>query len=243
MAKDPAFLFYPGDWLGGTMTFSRSHKGAYMDLLMCQFNHGHMCIDDVKLILGVDFDIMWESKLKSKFKTDPAGKFFNEKLENESIKRKTYTAGRNSNLKSLKKKPSHMSKHMESHMENENDNEDVNINNNEKGYQILEMKEPELEEYPTFEDFWQEYDKKIGEKGKIKSKWRSLSLKDREAIMDYIPNYKVSQPEKKYRKNPDTFLNNKSWNDELIYNNGKQNTSDRTAKWANHFAKRDSTGN
>ncbi|MHA2039809.1 MAG: hypothetical protein ACW98X_25615, partial [Promethearchaeota archaeon] len=42
MAKDPAFLFYPGDWLGGTMLFSRAHKGAYMDLLMAQFNNGHM---------------------------------------------------------------------------------------------------------------------------------------------------------------------------------------------------------
>jgi hypothetical protein len=243
MAKDPAFLFYPGDWLGGTMTFSRSHKGAYMDLLMCQFNHGHMSIDDVKLILAADFDLMWESKLKAKFKTDSSGKFFNEKLENESIKRKTFTDGRKKNLKSLKKKTSHMKKHMDSHMENENENDNVNINNNEKDYQILEIQEVEIEEYTTFEDFWQEYDKKFGEKGKIKNKWVALSLKDREAIMDYIPNYKASQPEKKYRKNPDTFLNNKSWNDELIFNNGKQTTNDRKTKWANHFAKRDSTGN
>lgn len=39
MAKDPAFLFYPGDWLGGTMGMSLTQKGAYFHLLMVQFNN------------------------------------------------------------------------------------------------------------------------------------------------------------------------------------------------------------
>ena len=42
MAKDPAFLFYPNDWLGGTMGMTFEEKGAYMELLMMQFNRGHM---------------------------------------------------------------------------------------------------------------------------------------------------------------------------------------------------------
>lgn len=119
MAKDPAFLFYPGDWLGGTLTFSRSHKGAYMDLLMAQHNVGHMALQDIRTILGEDFDSMWESKLKSKFKMDSEGKFFNEKLENESIKRKNFTEGRKKNLR---QNPSHMGVHMQPHMENINGN-------------------------------------------------------------------------------------------------------------------------
>ena len=40
--------------------------------------------------------------------------------------------------------------------------------------------------------------------------------------MEYLPKYKLSQPEKKFRKDPDTFLNNKSWNDELIESDSKQ---------------------
>lgn len=70
--------------------------------------------------------------------------------------------------------------------------------------------------YPTFDDFWTEYDKKIGEKEKLKLKFDKLSQEEKEKIMLYIPEYKKSQPNKIYRKNPDTFLNNKSWNDELI---------------------------
>ena len=34
MAKDPAFLFYPGDWIGGTMGMTFEEKGAYMEILM-----------------------------------------------------------------------------------------------------------------------------------------------------------------------------------------------------------------
>src|SRR5690606_5381601 len=74
----------------------------------------------------------------------------------------------------------------------------------------------ETELWPTFDDFWDEYDKKVGNKDKIRPKWERLPHRDKEAIMAYIPGYKQAQPNKKYRKNPETFLNNESWNDELI---------------------------
>ena len=123
MAKDPAFLFYVGDWLGGTTTFTRPHKGAYMDILMAQFNQGHLSIDDIKIILGADFEAMWESKLISKFKVDENGLFYNQKLEYEIIRRREYTKSRRDNLsKSMYDKSSHIKPHMVSHMENETDN-------------------------------------------------------------------------------------------------------------------------
>jgi len=99
MAQDPAFLFFPGDWLGGTIKFNRAHKGAYMDLLMAQFNDGHMSLEDIRHILGEkDFNDMWESKLKRKFKLDKDGLYYNQKLENEMIKRQKYTQSRKNNL-------------------------------------------------------------------------------------------------------------------------------------------------
>ena len=58
MAKDPAFLFYPGDWMGGVSTFTRAHKGAYMDVLMAQHNNGHLSIEDIEIVLGSDFESM-----------------------------------------------------------------------------------------------------------------------------------------------------------------------------------------
>ena len=76
--------------------------------------------------------------------------------------------------------------------------------------------------WPDFEDFWDEYDKKIGSRSKIEPKWEILSQKTKEEIMAYIPNYKISQPEKKFRKNPETFFNNESWKDEIISSNGNK---------------------
>jgi hypothetical protein len=68
----------------------------------------------------------------------------------------------------------------------------------------------------SFDVFWDLYDKKVGDKDKLKRKWESFNDNDRDSIMEYIPKYKINQPEKKFRKDPQTFFNNSSWNDELI---------------------------
>lgn len=66
-----------------------------------------------------------------------------------------------------------------------------------------------------FSKFWDLYDKKVC-RPKCERKWELLPVKDKEAIMLYIPKYIKAQPDKKFRKNPETFLNNRSWEDELI---------------------------
>ena len=79
----------------------------------------------------------------------------------------------------------------------------------------------------SFEQFWLDYDKKVGPKDRVQKKFEKLSEKDRNCIGEYIPKYKSAQPEKKFRKNPETFLNQKAWNDELInankISNGERN--------------------
>jgi hypothetical protein len=67
-----------------------------------------------------------------------------------------------------------------------------------------------------FEWFWNDYDKKVGDKQKLKKKWNKLTDQERQNAMNYIELYKQSVPDKQFRKNPETFLNNKSWNDEII---------------------------
>ena len=83
--------------------------------------------------------------------------------------------------------------------------------------EIKEIKEIKGKEINIlFSDFWNLYDKKVGEKDKLVKKWESLNDDERKNIMDYIPKYKLAQPEKKYRKDPQTFINKKSWLDELV---------------------------
>lgn len=98
MAKDPAFLFYPGDWQGGTSTFSRFLKGCYLDVLIAQFNSGHLSLEEIKTVLGSDFGQSWPA-LQKKFKKDADGLFFNEKLHTEIVRRNEYSKSRSDNRK------------------------------------------------------------------------------------------------------------------------------------------------
>lgn len=125
MAKDPAFLFYPGDWQGGTATFSRFLKGCYMDVLIAQFNSGPLSLEEIKTVLGSDFGTSWPT-LQKKFKTDNSGSFFNERLETEKKKRKEYSKSRSENRKGNSTYDGTYEKHMSRHMENENGNRDNN---------------------------------------------------------------------------------------------------------------------
>lgn len=67
-----------------------------------------------------------------------------------------------------------------------------------------------------FNSFWILYDKKVGVKEVLEKKWNLLSENEKKQIFEYVPKYKISQPDKKFRKDPSTFLNQKAWNNELI---------------------------
>ena len=176
MSKDPAFLFYPNDYLGGTMC-------------MLQFNRGHM----TEHMIGHTVGQLWKN-IKDKFIQDPTGLWYNVRLDEEKSKRMAFTQSRRNNIKGVNQ---HTLGHMTSHMDNVNVNEDKNIN-------------------IDFDYFWNDYDKKVGDKQKLKSKWNKLSDKDRNEIMNYLPLYIEAVPDKQFRKNPETFLNNKSWLDEIV---------------------------
>ena len=81
-----------------------------------------------------------------------------------------------------------------------------------KESKVKEIKEKKLD----FDLFWNLYDKKTGDKKKLLKKWDSLTLETQNLILDYIPKYKISQPDKKFRKNPETFFNGNGWEDEII---------------------------
>lgn len=84
-----------------------------------------------------------------------------------------------------------------------------------KGYKVTPPPKQVKDEY-TFERAWNLYDKKVGCKAKLEKKWNSMSKKDRMAALAYIPAYVISTADKQYRKNFQTFLNQRAWEDEII---------------------------
>jgi uncharacterized protein YdaU (DUF1376 family)/uncharacterized protein YegP (UPF0339 family) len=133
MAKDPAFLFYPNDWIGGTMGMTFEEKGAYMELLMMQFNRGHMTTHMVGQVVGQIWD-----KIKEKFTQDEQGMWYNRRLEEEKNKRQKFTQSRRNNISGENQYTKKIEltttsersydHHMTTHME------DVNVNVNEIDY-------------------------------------------------------------------------------------------------------------
>jgi hypothetical protein len=80
-----SFPFFYENYIAGTAFFTRREKGAYIDLLCCQADKGHLTIQNIKDILNGDFDC-WE-KLKTKF-TEENGLYYNKKLESVKCHKK-----------------------------------------------------------------------------------------------------------------------------------------------------------
>lgn len=117
--KSPAILFYTSDFLTETRLMSYEDIGKYITLLCLQHQRGHLSENDMLKICGV-----YTPPIYTLFEKDGEGKYFNNRVEIEGIKRQNYVESRRENRSS---------KTYVKHMENENVNENINIyitNNN-----------------------------------------------------------------------------------------------------------------
>lgn len=124
--KDPAFLFYPGDYLRDTQCLSEKSQVAY-DRIMCEHMR-NICISPQQLNFFTKrlSDTEKEELMFLLTKKDDG---FQITWVAESIaKRRKYSESRSKNRKSSGKKDM---KTYDSHMENENENEIVNDNEEE----------------------------------------------------------------------------------------------------------------
>lgn len=120
MAKDPAFLFYPGDYLRDTQVLSEPVQVSY-DRIMCEHMR-NICISKSQLnFLTKKLSAEEKSELLSVL-TEVQGGFQIHWVAESISKRKAYNESRRSNRKGKKEK--HMkiiSATYDSHMENENE--------------------------------------------------------------------------------------------------------------------------
>lgn len=216
MAKDPAVLFYTSDFMSGCLDLDMTERGQYITLLCAQHQKGALSEKTIRLLVGsVSFSVL------SKFKQDADGNFYNERMREEAEKRAQFVDSRHNNGKKggrpQKHKDNHMVLHMGNHMENENENENINDNGLRK--RGAGEKPLRADVYPTFDDFWEAYQKKRGRELCLK-KWEKLPQAERERCMASLPAYIASTPDPQFRKDPATYLNQKAYNDEIITSNG-----------------------
>jgi hypothetical protein len=126
MAKDPAVLFYTSDFLTGCALMSMAQRGKYITLLCLQHQQGHLSEEDMLDVCGAHDPKIWK-----KFKQDEDGLYYNERMDQESNKRKKFVESRQNNLKKNKTPDNHMETHMAFHMgahtECRMENENINM--------------------------------------------------------------------------------------------------------------------
>lgn len=94
MAKDPAFLFYPSDFLTGVADLTMEERGQYITMMCLQHQKGGLSDKTIRLTLGsVSVDVL------NKFKVDEQGNYYNERLSFEIEKRTQFVESRRVNGK------------------------------------------------------------------------------------------------------------------------------------------------
>lgn len=202
MGKDPAILFYTADFLTGTAFFTDEQRGQYIRLLCEQHQNGHIPESHM-----IDVCKSLDSVVVGKFKKDKSGMYFNQRMEDERLKRVKYSESRRKNRGKKTYDTTYdttydgtYDKHMSLHMDNENENRNEDINGNINSF--------------DFEKFWSLYGKPV-DKQRCLKKWSKLKESDKEKIFLSLPGYVASTQEVKFRKNPLTYLNGSNWNDEI----------------------------
>ena len=95
------------------------------------------------------------------------------------------------------------------HNDNNSDN-DNKTDNDDDNADALIISNASVTDY-SFETVWKMYGKPVGNVEALKAKWYSLSAKNKDNILDYIPLYVASTPEVRYRKNFENFLSERYW--------------------------------
>lgn len=179
--RDPAFMFYPADFIVGTRFMTYEQKGKYIDLLCYQHQQGHLSEEDMIDICGGK-----DRRIFSKFIKDENGLYYNVRLEEEIKKRESYkdklrangSLGGKSNAKAkleqgLSEATAKLQQGSSTHVENDNENinEEVirylnsklNTNYKASAEYIKKHINARINEGYTLEDFKTVIDKKYKE--------------------------------------------------------------------------------
>jgi uncharacterized protein YdaU (DUF1376 family) len=244
--KDPAFLFYPADFLVGCSDLTMLERGQYITLLCLQHQKGHLSKKTVGLCLGFDW-VSLSDELRGKFREDEDGHIYNRRLDREMTERKQFVdkqrnngklGGRpktqtepNTNPNNNPNTNPNETQTKASRDEDRDINEDENIDKNNKGGMGEKEEEtPNVENHSTegkeiicevldelsFENVWAMYGRKGNKKTSMK-KWSKLENHCKLAALKHIPEYvKATSKDIQYRKNFETYINQEAWNDIII---------------------------
>ena len=137
-AKDPAFLFYPNDFLAGTIELTDEETGQYIKLLCLQFNNdGYLTERQIDKFTK-------SPEVKSKFHKNEKGLYFNSKLAKVVEERKRRAEINRENGKKggnplFKKGKTNEYYNKDKQTDNQKDNQTVIVTDNQKDKQKINI--------------------------------------------------------------------------------------------------------
>ncbi len=146
MAKDPAFLFYPGDYLRDTQTFSPNTQVAY-DRIMCEHMR-NICISKMQLKFFIKRLTDDEKEELMMVLTHVKGGYQIDWVSESIEKRRAYSNSRRKNRQKHDLTYDKDMKTYDKHMENENENENVIIKEDVKKRKLFVK--PTIEEVQKY---------------------------------------------------------------------------------------------
>lgn len=202
MAKDPAFLFYSADFMIGVAFMTYVQRGKYISLLCYQHQLGHLTEQQMLDVCGEPEKIIFE-----KFIKDQDGLYYNERLENESLKRQNFCESRKKSRSFGKLRTSNVRESYVGRTENDSENG--------IGTRPKKLKKAAVKEF-DFEPLWQMYPRKDGKKEALKHFNATVLSQDAyercaRAVVNYTQSKACLQGDIQYIKTGKTFFNN--WED------------------------------
>jgi len=216
------YQFNIGDYASHTSRLSPMEDLAYrrlLDLYYLSEQPLNGCVTDVAREIGLVEQVDSVSYVLSKFFTLTDGVYFQKRIESEIKKFKSNAKNKSkagkASAKARRAKALSGGTGVEQTLNTTSTDEQLNINhkpltNNHKPLTNKQV----IKEPSRFAEFWDLYAKKNDSK-KCEAKFKKLTKVQVDLIFAKLPAYIQSTPDKQYRKNPITWLNNESWNDEI----------------------------
>jgi len=215
MAKDPAFLFYTADFLAETMFFTSAQIGNYVKLLCAQHQTGHLSEDDMQSLCGGITD----EKIFNRFVKDSNGKYYNQRLDLEMIRRREHSEKQRQNAL-MRWHGNGKADAMPLRTRTRTEARTVTDTKTETGTKTRTETKTALAEYSVvFNSFWNQYPKKEG-KAAAWEAWQSINPMPKpgiiimQALRQAANNEDWKKDNGRWIPRPDKWLSGRRWEDE-----------------------------
>jgi len=207
MKELPYFKFIVSEWNDGDITIcSFEAQGLFINLCSLYWSQaGTLSITKCKRRYNGCNTAVWDELINEGIIKVKGDQIFIDFLDKQLIERKKLSAINSENVRKRWEK-----EQIDTTVLPPNNDGIASVYNIEE-----KRREEKREENISFDFFWDKYNKRVG-KDKTKKLWNKIDDAERVKIITHLDTY--LKVEKMFRKDPERYLKNKTWNDEVILN-------------------------